>query len=77
MAVFILAFLAVLAPSLVSASPVALDNTTLLANGQQAQILNSVFENLQVNEPCYSARSYLSTPKSTNHRNGQPARPPA
>jgi len=57
MAVFILAFLAVLVPSLVSAGPVALDNTTLLANGQQAQILNSEFENLQVNDPCYTGET--------------------
>ncbi|KAF8271878.1 hypothetical protein EI94DRAFT_1567564 [Lactarius quietus] len=52
MAFFILVFLAVLASSLVSAGPVALDNATLLVNGQQAQILNSEFENLQVNDPC-------------------------
>jgi len=52
MTFFILAFLAVLASSLVSAGPVALNNATLLANGQQAQILNSEFESLQVNDPC-------------------------
>lgn len=52
MTFFTLAFLAVLAPSLVSAGPVALDNATLLANGQQAQILNSEFKNLQVNDSC-------------------------
>jgi len=52
MAFFTLALLAALASSLVSAGPVALDNATLLANGQQAQILNSEFESLQVNDPC-------------------------
>jgi hypothetical protein len=52
MAFFILAFLAALASSFVSAGPVALDNATLLNNGLQAQTLNSEFENLQVNDPC-------------------------
>ncbi|KAI9458847.1 hypothetical protein BJY52DRAFT_398943 [Lactarius psammicola] len=52
MAFFTLAFLAVLASSLVSAGPVPLDNATLLANGQQAQILNSEFKDLQVNDSC-------------------------
>ena len=70
MTFFILAFLSVLASSLVSAGPVALDNATLLANGQQAQILNSEFESLQVNDPCNSTRSYLSSPQPTNHGNG-------
>ncbi|KAH9174671.1 hypothetical protein EDB89DRAFT_2067248 [Lactarius sanguifluus] len=52
MAFFTLVFLAVLASTLVSAGPVALDNATLLANGQQAQILNSEFKSLQVNDSC-------------------------
>jgi len=52
MAFFFLAFLAVLASSLVSAGPVALDNATLLENGRQAQNLNSEFENLLVNDSC-------------------------
>lgn len=52
MAFFTLVFLAVLASPLVSAGPVALDNATLLANGQQAQILNSEFKSLQVNDSC-------------------------
>ncbi|KAI9444289.1 hypothetical protein H4582DRAFT_1080250 [Lactarius indigo] len=52
MAFFTLVFLAVLASPLVSAGPVAVDNATLLANGQQAQILNSEFKSLQVNDSC-------------------------
>ena len=62
MAFFTLAFLAALVSSLVSAGPVALNNATLLANGQQAQILNSEFEYLQVNDSCNSARFHLSWP---------------
>ena len=60
MAFFTLAFLVALASSSVSAGPVPLDNATLLANGQQAQILNSEFKNLQVNDSCNSTRSRLS-----------------
>ncbi|KAH9053189.1 hypothetical protein EDB87DRAFT_1653211 [Lactarius vividus] len=52
MAFLTFVFLAILASPLVSAGPVALDNATLLANGQQAQILNFEFKSLQVNDSC-------------------------
>lgn len=80
MAFLTLAFLAALASSLVSGGPVSLDNATLFANGQQAQILNSEFEFLQVNDSCNSTRSHPSWPlcrQPANHGNGQPARQPA
>lgn len=59
MAFFILAFFAVLASSLVSASPVVLDDASRLKNGQKAQTLNSEFENLHVNDSCNSTHSQL------------------
>jgi hypothetical protein len=46
--------LAILTASLASAGPVALDNATLLLNGQQALVLNCQFQSLQVNDPCKS-----------------------
>ncbi|KAH9974051.1 hypothetical protein BGW80DRAFT_1445075 [Lactifluus volemus] len=46
------AFLAILAASLASAVPIALDNTTLLSNAQQAEILNCEFQSLQTSDPC-------------------------
>ena len=52
MAPFTFALLAVLTASLASAGPVALDNATLLLNGQQALVLNCQFQNLQVDDSC-------------------------
>ena len=52
MAPFTFAFLAILTASLAFAGPVALDNATLLSNGQQALILNCQFQNLQVDDSC-------------------------
>lgn len=56
MAFFILALLAVLASSLVSADSVG---GASLKNGQKAQTLNSEFENLHVNDFCNSTHSQL------------------
>ncbi|KAI0251935.1 hypothetical protein BJV78DRAFT_1207869 [Lactifluus subvellereus] len=52
MAPLTVALLALLTASLASAGPVALDNATLLLNGQQAQILNCEFQRLQTSDPC-------------------------
>jgi hypothetical protein len=54
MAPLTFALLAILAASLASAGPVALDNATLLLNGEQALVLNCQFQNLQQNDPCNS-----------------------
>jgi len=52
MAPITFALLAILAASLASAGPVALDNATLLLNGEQALVLNCQFQSLQLNDPC-------------------------
>jgi len=52
MAPFTFALLAILTVSLASAGPIALDNATLLLNGQQALVLNCQFQNLQVDDSC-------------------------
>ena len=54
MALFTFALLAIFTASLASAGPVALDNATLLLNGQQALVLNCQFQALQPNDPCNS-----------------------
>ncbi|KAF8480147.1 hypothetical protein DFH94DRAFT_740652 [Russula ochroleuca] len=54
MALFTFALLTFLTASLASAGPVALDNATLLLNGQQALVLNCQFQSLQLNDPCNS-----------------------
>jgi hypothetical protein len=52
MALFTLALLAIFTASLASAGPVAVDNATLLLNGQQALVLNCQFQGLQLNDTC-------------------------
>ena len=52
MALFTFALLAILTASLASAGPVAVDNATLLQNGQQALVLNCQFQGLQPNGTC-------------------------
>ncbi|KAI0280419.1 hypothetical protein BGY98DRAFT_1088887 [Russula aff. rugulosa BPL654] len=52
MALFTFALLAIFTASLASAGPVAVDNATLLLNGQEALVLNCQFQALQVNDPC-------------------------
>jgi len=52
MAPLTFALLAILAASLASAGPVALDDATLLLNGVQALVLNCQFQNLQQSDPC-------------------------
>jgi len=52
MAPFSFALLAIFTASLASAGPVALDNATLLLNGQQALVLNCQFQSLQLSDPC-------------------------
>lgn len=52
MAPFTFALLTFLTASLASAGPVALDNATLLLNGQQALVLNCQFQSLQLSDPC-------------------------
>ncbi len=52
MALFTFALLAIFTASLASAGPVAVDNATLLLNGQQALVLNCQFQGLQQNDPC-------------------------
>ncbi|KAH9985610.1 hypothetical protein BJV77DRAFT_965511 [Russula vinacea] len=54
MAPFTFALLTFLTASLASAGPVALDNATLLLNGQQALVLNCQFQSLQLSDPCNS-----------------------
>jgi hypothetical protein len=54
MAPLTFALLAILAASLASAGPVALDDATLLLNGVQALVLNCQFQNLQQSDPCNS-----------------------
>ena len=52
MAPLTFALLAILTASLASASPIAIDNATLLFNGQQALVLNCQFQALQTTDPC-------------------------
>jgi len=52
MAPFIFVLLPIFTASLVSAGPVAVDNATLLLNGQQALVLNCQFQSLQLSDPC-------------------------
>lgn len=52
MALFTFALLAIFTASLASAGPVAVDNATLLLNGQEALVLNCQFQALQANDPC-------------------------
>jgi hypothetical protein len=52
MALFTFALLAIFTASLASAGPVAVDNATLLLNGQEALVLNCQFQALQANFPC-------------------------
>ncbi|KAF8491899.1 hypothetical protein F5888DRAFT_1734222 [Russula emetica] len=52
MALFTFALLAIFTASLASASPVAVDNATLLLNGQEALVLNCQFQSLQQNDSC-------------------------
>jgi hypothetical protein len=52
MALFTFALLAIFTASLASAAPVAVDNATLLLNGQQALVLNCQFQGLQLNDTC-------------------------
>ena len=54
MALFTIALLAIFSASLASAGPVAVDNATLLLNGQQALVLNCQFQGLQPNDTCNS-----------------------
>src|SRR6267154_3865224 len=54
MALFTFALLAIFTASLASAGPVAVDNATLLLNGQQALVLNCQFQGLQLKDPCNS-----------------------
>jgi hypothetical protein len=54
MAPFTFALLAILTASLASAGPVAIDNATLLLNGEQALLLNCQFQNFQKNDTCIS-----------------------
>jgi hypothetical protein len=52
MALFTFALLAIFTASLASAGPVAVDNATLLLNGQEALVLNCQFQSLQANDTC-------------------------
>jgi len=52
MAPFTFALLAIITASLASAGPVAIDNATLLLNGEEALTLNCQFQNLQNGGPC-------------------------
>jgi hypothetical protein len=54
MALFTFALLAIFTASLASAGPVAVDNATLLLNGQEALVLNCQFQALQVTDSCNS-----------------------
>lgn len=54
MALFTFALLTIFTASLASAAPVAVDNATLLLNGQEALVLNCQFQALQVNDTCNS-----------------------
>ncbi|ETW75825.1 hypothetical protein HETIRDRAFT_481330 [Heterobasidion irregulare TC 32-1] len=49
--IFIIA-LSIMASSMVLAHPFAVDNSTLLANGQDAQVLNAEFADLKSTDPC-------------------------
>ena len=60
MAPLTVALIALLTASLASAGPVALDNATLILNGEQAQILNCEFQSLKTSDPCTSTRSHRS-----------------
>jgi len=67
MAPFTFALLAILTASLASAGPIAIDNGTLLFNGQQSLVLNCQFQSLQTTDPCnctYCPRA-MSPPLST------------
>ena len=67
MALFTFALLAILTASLASAGPVAIDNATLLVNGEKALLLNCQFQNFQKGNTCISTccpramTSHLST----------------
>lgn len=52
MALLNFALLAIFTARLASAWPVAVDNATLLLNGQEALVLNCQFQALQANDPC-------------------------
>jgi len=52
MALFTFALLTIFTASLASAAPVAVDNATLLLNGQEALVLNCQFQALQLNDTC-------------------------
>ncbi|KAI0264698.1 hypothetical protein BC834DRAFT_251626 [Gloeopeniophorella convolvens] len=52
MARFAFTLLTLLAARLAATGPVALDNSTLLANGQQAQVLNAEFQTLNKTDSC-------------------------
>jgi hypothetical protein len=52
MALFTFALIAIFTASLASSAPVAVDNATLLLNGQQALVLNCQFQGLQLNDTC-------------------------
>ncbi|KAH9990956.1 hypothetical protein BJV74DRAFT_884946 [Russula compacta] len=52
MAPLTFALLAILTASLASAGPVALDNSTLISNGEQALDLNCQFQTLQESDSC-------------------------
>lgn len=54
MAPFTFALLAILTASLASAGPVAIDNSTLLLNGEMALLLNCQFQNFQKGDTCIS-----------------------
>ncbi|THH07566.1 hypothetical protein EW146_g9278, partial [Bondarzewia mesenterica] len=52
MAPILILFLSLLASCVVSAQPLSLDNSTLLANGQNAQRLNEEFADLKKTDAC-------------------------
>jgi hypothetical protein len=52
MAPFTFALLAILTASLASAGPIAIDNSTILSNGELALVLNCQFQSLQTTDPC-------------------------
>jgi len=57
MAPFTFALLAILTASLASAGPIAIDNSTLLFNGQESLVLNCQFQTLQTTDPCNSGET--------------------
>jgi len=68
---FIFALLGLLSASLASAGPIALDNATLLLNGQQALVLNCQFQSLQTGDSCTSGETACIGQQSATCVNGK------